>query len=102
MIKTITLKSGLRVVTIPQKGTKTVTVLVLVGTGSRYETKEQSGISHFLEHLMFKGTHKRPGALDISSELDAIGAEYNAFTSKEYTGYYIKCEARQLDIALDV
>ncbi len=71
-------------------GTKTVTVLVLVGTGSKYETKEINGISHFLEHMMFKGTTKRPGYLDISRELDSIGAEYNAFTSKEYTGYYAK------------
>ncbi|MEK7615944.1 MAG: pitrilysin family protein [Patescibacteria group bacterium] len=94
--------NGLRLLTIPMQSTETVTVLVLVGTGSRYETREINGISHFLEHLMFKGTTKRPGALDISEELDAIGAEYNAFTSKEYTGYYVKCAAAKLDIALDV
>ena len=82
--------------------TETVTVLVLVGTGSRYETKDINGISHFLEHMMFKGTEKRPGALDISTELDAIGAEYNAFTGQEYTGYYVKCAAEKLDVALDV
>ena len=81
---------GLRLITVPMQSTETVTVLVLVGTGSRYETRDINGISHFLEHLMFKGTTKRPGALDISTELDAIGAEYNAFTSKEYTGYYVK------------
>ncbi len=94
--------NGLRLVMTPMTNTETVTVLVMVGTGSRYETKEINGISHFLEHLMFKGTAKRPGALDISEELDAIGAEYNAFTSKEYTGYYIKCAAEKLDTALDV
>ncbi|MFH1769850.1 MAG: pitrilysin family protein [Parcubacteria group bacterium] len=94
--------NGLRLLTVPMKSTKTVTVLVLVATGSRYETREINGISHFLEHLMFKGTDKRPGALDISTELDAIGADYNAFTSKEYTGYYVKCASEKLDTALDV
>lgn len=97
-----TLPSGLRVIIVPMTSTKTVTVLVLVATGSRYETKEINGISHFLEHMMFKGTTKRPGTLDISHELDSIGAEYNAFTSKEYTGYYVKCAATKIDTALDV
>src|SRR3989344_6907890 len=94
--------NGLRLLTIPMANTETVTVLVLVATGSRYETKDINGISHFLEHMMFKGTEKRPGALDISTELDAIGAEYNAFTGQEYTGYYVKCAAEKLDVALDV
>lgn len=94
--------NGLRLLAVPMQSTETVTVLVLVGTGSRYETREINGISHFLEHLMFKGTTKRPGALDISTELDAIGAEYNAFTSKEYTGYYVKCASSKIDTALDV
>ncbi|MEK7583362.1 MAG: pitrilysin family protein [Patescibacteria group bacterium] len=94
--------SGLRLLTVPMVTTETVTVLVLVGTGSRYETKDINGISHFLEHMVFKGTEKRPGALDISTELDAIGAEYNAFTGQEYTGYYVKCAAEKLDVALDV
>lgn len=94
--------SGLRLVTIPMTGTRTVTVLVLVGTGSKYETKNINGISHFLEHMMFKGTEKRPGALDIARELDILGAEYNAFTSKEYTGYYAKANSEKLDIIMDV
>lgn len=94
--------NGLRLITVPMEHTKTVTVLVLVGTGSRYETKEINGISHFLEHMMFKGTAKRPGALDISHELDSIGAEYNAFTSKEYTGYYAKSGAEHFNFILDV
>ncbi|MDO8494939.1 MAG: pitrilysin family protein [bacterium] len=94
--------NGLRLVTIPMEHTKTVTVLVMVGTGSRYETKEINGISHFLEHMMFKGTEKRPGALDISHELDSIGAEYNAFTSKEYTGYYAKAGAEHFGFVMDV
>ncbi|MBX4211710.1 MAG: insulinase family protein [Candidatus Yanofskybacteria bacterium] len=97
-----TLDSGLRVITIPMDGTKTVTVLVLVGTGSKYESREINGISHFLEHMMFKGTTKRPGYLDISRELDSIGASYNAFTGKEYTGYYAKASAEKLDTVMDV
>src|SRR3989344_4402259 len=97
-----TYPNGLRLIIIPMEHTKAATVLVMVGTGSRYETKDINGISHFLEHMMFKGTEKRPGALDISTELDAIGAEYNAFTGQEYTGYYVKCAAEKLDVALDV
>ena len=97
-----TYPNGLRLITVPMEHTKSVTVLVLVATGSRYESKDINGISHFLEHLMFKGTAKRPGSLDISQELDSIGAEYNAFTTKEFTGYYVKCAADKADIALDV
>ncbi len=94
--------NGLRLITVPMENTKSITVLVMVATGSRYETKEINGISHFLEHMMFKGTTKRPEATDISTELDSIGAEYNAFTSKEYTGYYVKCADQKLDTAMDV
>ncbi len=97
-----TFESGLRLVSIPMKGTKTVAVYVLVGTGSKYETKENNGISHFLEHMVFKGTTKRPGRMDISRELDSFGAEYNAFTTKEYTGYYAKASSLKLDTLLDV
>lgn len=94
--------SGLRLVSIPMQGTKTVTVMVMVGTGSKYETKDINGISHFLEHMMFKGTTKRPGPLDISRELDGIGAQYNAFTDKEMTAYYAKASSDKLDIIMDV
>jgi len=97
-----TFPNGLRLITVPMEHTESVTVLVLVATGSRYETKEVNGISHFLEHMMFKGTTNRPKVTDIGLELDSIGAEYNAFTSKEYTGYYIKCAAEKIDLALDV
>lgn len=97
-----TLPSGLRLVTVPMASAKTATVLVLVATGSKYETKDFSGISHFLEHMMFKGTERRPGYLDISRELDGIGASYNAFTSKEVTGYYAKAAASKLDTIMDV
>lgn len=94
--------NGLRFISIPMQTSDSITVYVLVGTGSRYETKDISGISHFLEHMMFKGTTKRPGAMDISHELDAIGADYNAFTSKEYTGYYAKVASDKLETALDI
>lgn len=99
---THTFPSGLRVVTIPMPATQTATVLVLVGTGSKYEAKEIGGISHFLEHMMFKGTERRPGPLDIARELDGIGADYNAFTSKEVTGYYAKASVAKLDVITDV
>ena len=94
--------SGLRLVVVPMESTRTATVLVMVGTGSKYETKEINGISHFLEHMMFKGTEKRPDKLDIAKELDGIGAEYNAFTGKEYTGYYAKASVKKIDTVMDV
>ena len=96
------LKNGLKLITVPMRGTKTITVLVIVGTGSKYEDKNISGISHFLEHMFFKGTEKRPTAMAIASELDSIGAEFNAFTGKEYTGYWVKAEATKIKIAMDV
>ena len=96
------LKNGLRVVTVPMNDNPTVTVLVLVEAGSKYETKKVNGISHFLEHMCFKGTVKRPKAIDISKELDAIGSQYNAFTAQEYTGYYAKSDARHFNKIFDV
>ncbi len=96
------LDNGLRVIIAPQKDNPAVTVLVLVETGSKYETKEINGISHFLEHMCFKGTKKRPTALAISTELDEVGANYNAFTGHEYTGYYAKVDKNHFDKALDV
>jgi len=100
--KTYNLESGLRLVCAPMKGTMTATVMVFVGTGSKYETKEINGISHFLEHMMFKGTTKRPGKLDISRELESIGAKFNAFTGKEYTAYFAKASASKIDLMTDV
>src|SRR3989338_4820392 len=93
-----TLDSGLRLAVVPMPATKTATAFVLVGTGSKYEAKNINGISHFLEHMMFKGTEKRPGTMDIARELDSLGAEYNAFTGKEYTGYNAKARVEMLDI----
>lgn len=100
--KKTTLKNGLRIITVPMKGNPAVTVMAMVETGSKYETKDINGLSHFLEHMMFKGTPKRPTAKSISVELDSLGASYNAFTSTEYTGYYAKVENRHLDKALDI
>ena len=97
-----TLKNGLRVITVPMTDNPSVTVLVMVEAGSKYENKETSGLSHFLEHMVFKGTPKRPKAIDISKELDSIGSHYNAFTSQEFTGYYAKADKRHLDKIIDV
>ena len=84
------LPNGLRLIVVPMRESETVTVMALVEAGSKYETKEISGLSHFLEHMCFKGTTERKTALHISRELDAIGALYNAFTSQEFTGYFAK------------
>ncbi|MDZ7611648.1 MAG: pitrilysin family protein [Candidatus Moranbacteria bacterium] len=100
--KKTTLKNGTRVVFVPMKDTQTVTVEILVEAGSKYETKKNSGMSHFLEHMMFKGTKKRPDAKIIAEELDSVGGSYNAFTGKEQTGYWVKVPRRHLDMALDV
>ncbi|MDP2945868.1 MAG: pitrilysin family protein [bacterium] len=102
MYKKTTLRNGLRILTVPMANTKTATVLVLVATGSKYETKNISGISHFLEHMTFKGTKKRPTPLAIAEPLDRIGGNYNAFTGQEYTGYYAKADGRHQDLLLDI
>ncbi len=94
--------NGLRLLQIPSQDTKAVTILFLFGVGSRYESAEINGISHFIEHMMFKGTKKRPTTLDISRELDSVGAEFNAMTAKDYTGYYIKIDAEKADLATDI
>ena len=102
LYKKTTLKNGLRILTIPVKGTATATVMVMVGVGSRYENEKQAGLSHFVEHMLFKGTEKRPTAQSISEELDAIGGEFNAFTAKDKTAYYAKVDSRHIKKALDV
>ncbi len=96
------LPNGLRVLTAPMPQTKSVACFVMVAAGSRYETKDTNGIAHFAEHMFFKGTERRPSARDIAGEIDTIGGEFNAFTGKEYTGYYVKCAAEHRDVALDV
>lgn len=98
----IVLPNQSRLITVPKLDTQAATLLVMARVGSRYETRRINGVSHFVEHLMFKGTRKRPTTLDLSKELDGIGAEYNAFTGKDYTGYYIKADTRHVALAVDV
>lgn len=102
MFKKTILPNNLRVITAPMKETKAVTLYLVIKTGSRYETKEQNGISHFLEHMFFKGTKKRPSTLIIAKELDNIGANYNAFTSEEMTGFYIQAESSKFSLTSDI
>jgi len=96
------LSNKIPLITVPVPGAPTATALVIVKTGSKYETRADNGLSHFLEHMFFKGTKRRPTTLALSSELDALGGEYNAFTAKEYTGYWIKVAAPKIRKALDV
>jgi predicted Zn-dependent peptidase len=96
------LDNGLRILTAPMESAQSVTCAIMLAAGSRYETAETNGIAHFAEHMFFKGTERRPTARDISMEIDGIGGEFNAFTGKEYTGYYVKCAAESRDVALDV
>ncbi len=93
--------NGLRLLTIPLKGTKVATVFVLVKTGSKCEEKNISGISHFLEHMLFKKTKKRPSPLKIAESLDQVGGVYNAFTGGDYTGYYAKVDFSKISLAID-
>ncbi|MBI4093664.1 insulinase family protein, partial [Candidatus Kaiserbacteria bacterium] len=97
-----TLKNGLRAVLAPIPGNETATVIVMTGTGSRYEDARENGLAHFLEHMFFKGTSRRRNAKAISEELDGVGAVYNAFTAKERTAYYAKVSKQYLATALDV
>src|SRR3989344_5415905 len=99
--KKTTLPNGLRIITAPSKS-PAVTVSVWVKTGSNYESEKQSGLSHFLEHMCFNGTTSRPRSIDISKELDAMGAENNAFTSNEWTAYYAKAEKKHFKKLLEV
>ena len=96
------LDNGLRVLTADQSYAQSVTCMVMIAAGSRYETADTNGIAHFAEHMFFKGTERRPTARDIAGEIDAIGGEFNAFTGKEMTAYYVKCAAEHRDVALDV
>ncbi len=91
-----TLPNGLRVLVIPEPNALTLTTLVLVGTGSKYETKAENGLSHFLEHMCFKGTTALPSSRAVMETFDRIGSVVNAFTSNEYTGYYAKGSPKHL------
>ena len=97
-----TLKNGIRLLTVPMPNREWVTAVIGVGAGGRYEDARTQGIAHFTEHMLFNGTAKRPTSFAISSELDALGAHFNAFTDKEITAYYVKAESKNLPKILDV
>lgn len=96
------LKNGLRIIVVPIANSPSVTVMSLIEAGSKYETKETNGLSHFLEHMCFKGTTSRPKAIDISKEFDSIGAQNNAFTSQEFTGYWGKAHPKHTNKLIDL
>ena len=96
------LDNGLRVLFVPMQDAFTATVFTIVGTGSRYENEKENGLAHFLEHMFFKGTKNRPTAMEISRELDALGASYNAYTGQNQTAYYAKVSSDKIMNALDV
>lgn len=97
-----TFKNGLRLLTIPQPEALTATALILVGTGSKYESKSINGLSHFLEHMYFKGTKNLPSAKVIAENFDGLGAISNAFTSTEYTGYYAKGAPKNIETFINI
>ncbi|MBI4359410.1 MAG: insulinase family protein [Candidatus Nealsonbacteria bacterium] len=102
MFKRSTLKNGLRLLLLPMAGTRALTVLFLARTGSKYETKKLNGISHLLEHLVFRGTRNWPEPAAIARELDSVGGLYNAFTDKEMLGIWAKVESKDLSLALKI
>ena len=97
-----TLPNGVRLLTAPMPHVQSTSCFLMFSAGSRFETAETNGIAHFAEHMFFKGTERRPTSRDIAGEVDSIGGEFNAFTGKEYTGYYVKCAAEHAPTAFDV
>src|SRR5271155_146580 len=100
-VRRTVLPGGLRVVTEFLPAVRSVALGIWVGVGSRDEDREHAGATHYLEHLLFKGTSRR-SALDISASMDAVGGELNAFTAKEYTCYYARVLDEDLPLAIDV
>ncbi len=98
----LTLSNGTRVVLVPHRETEAATLMALYAVGSRHESAALSGAAHFIEHMMFKGTQRRPSTMAISRDLDAVGADYNAFTYKDFTGYFIRLQADKLGLAVDM
>jgi predicted Zn-dependent peptidase len=94
--------TGLRVVTARLPHAQSVSCFVMLAAGSRYERADNRGIAHFAEHMFFKGTERRPTSRDLTSTIDGIGGEFNAFTGKEYTGYFVRCAGENRDTAFDV
>ncbi|MBI2358811.1 MAG: insulinase family protein [Deltaproteobacteria bacterium] len=95
------LDSGIRVLSHELANTRSVSLGIWVENGSRHEARDQNGISHFIEHLLFKGTERRTAAR-IAEEMDAVGGVLNAFTGKEYTCYYAKVLDENLPMAIDL
>lgn len=102
MFEKITFKNNLRLLTIPIESVDSVTVVVFVKAGGRYEAVEKSGLSHFVEHTIFKGTVKRPSAKEIAMEIEQVGGVHNAATSHEFTYYYIKVPSEKSELAFDI
>lgn len=102
MYKESNLKNGLALISQHIPESESVTILCLVGAGSRYEVQENRGISHFLEHMFFKGGEKFKNAKEVASAIDSIGGDFNAFTGKEYAGYYVKCAKEHVHVACEV
>src|SRR3990172_2124757 len=94
--------NNLCIISVPMKETEAVTVYFLFRVGSRNETRDKNGISHFLEHMFFKGTKKMPSSFELFEALDSIGANYNAFTSDEVTGFYIQANYSQFKLIIDI
>ncbi|MBI4094676.1 MAG: insulinase family protein [Candidatus Liptonbacteria bacterium] len=102
MVRKVVLTNGLRIILVPEPSSVASTVLILVEAGSEYETKRTNGLSHFLEHMTFKGTKNRPKPGMISHELDSLGAQSNAFTNQEYTGYWAKVQSGKFGKILEI
>lgn len=102
MHKRIVRSDGSVVILTPRHESQSVTWEIMFKVGSRQERKSINGVSHFIEHLMFKGTKKRPDTQVLSRELDSVGAEYNAFTGKDHTGYYIQTDAKNIKLGVDM
>lgn len=97
-----TAKNGLRIQALEMPGTNVITTIILVGAGSRYEEKEIAGISHFTEHMFFKGAQKYKNPKEVSEAVDSFGGAFNAFTGKEYAGYFIKSGKENFEKSLDI
>ena len=96
------LSGGLRCLTVPIPSSKSITLMVLVRSGSRYETKSDNGISHFMEHMFFKGAEKYPDTMAVAGAIDGSGGSFNAFTAEEMVGYFVKISSARMEIAYDV
>lgn len=102
MYQKTTLNNGLRLITAPMPHTRSIAIGIFIGTGSRYEADTQAGVAHFIEHLCFKGTSKRPTAMDISTAIEGVGGILNGGTDKEITVYWCKVAQPHFHLALDV